>query len=262
MAVNSEKEKVVLMVDAVSAFGDAFAAYKKSTREFAIYSVVMSLVSFALAAVLAIVLLAAGAVSIGSLTTMFASGITISAGLLGLGAAVAFLAVGMLIFMWLASGLSGSYLDTINMILTGRKQSVGGFFRSVPKFATRLFFVALLSSIIVVVPALIIGALFSLAGGIIAILGMVIAIAYALVMAMLLTFAAPAVVVDGKGPLPAVIQSIGMASRNFLAVILFGLMSLVAAIPLLVPVLGGLYMPLFYMPLTNAALVNLYKKAK
>ena len=246
------------MADAMSAFREALAAYRKSMGDFILYSVIMNVVSFVLAAILALVLVVAGALTLGSALT----GPTLSFGLLGLGATVIILLIALLIFAWVASGLNGSYLESVSMFMAGRKQTLGGFFKSVPRLATPVLAVAIITGLAVGIPAAIAIGLLSLAGSIGAILGILVAVAYACIMALLLVFSMPAVVLDGKPALAAVKLSLSAGSRHFMGLIIYVIICAIAAIPMLIPGVNLLYGAIFYMPLTSAALISLYRKAK
>lgn len=249
------------MVDAMSAFGEAFASYKKNIKDFIIYSVTMNIASLVLSGILLAVFLAAGLVGLGSFSAMFApGGAGFSFGTLGFGAMVLILLIALLIFAWVASGLNGTYLETLAMLMGGRKQTMGAFFRGIPRLATQLLAVGIISGLIIAVPMLVIVALLSLAGPIASIIGVLIAIAYAILMVLLLIFATPGVILDNRSAMSAVKYSLSIAPRHFIGIIIFAVICAIAAIPAII--LNVLYVALFYMPFTSAALLLLYKKAK
>ena len=248
------------MANALSAFGDAFAAYKKSPSDFVVYSIIMEIASIAMGAVLAALLIVVGAISIGSLSNLFTSGFSFN--VVGLGVAVIVVAVGVLIFAWVASGLNGSYLESLNSFLSGRKQTIGGFFGAIPKRATQLFLVGIISVLILAIPAAVIAVVFSLGGSIAALIGILFAVLYVLIMSILLSFAIPAVVLDNLGAAAAVGRSIAAGRKNFLALVIYFIVSGIAFIPAIIPFLNLLYLPLFYMPVVQSAFLLLYKKAR
>lgn len=249
------------MVDAVSAFGEAFAAYKKNIRDFIVYSVAMNIASVILWGFLLVLLIVAGVVSLGSINAMFApGGAGFSFGTLGFGATVIILLIALLIFAWVGCGLNGTYLETIAMLMAGKKQAMGAFFRGIPRLATQLLAVSIISGLLIIVPMAVIVVLLSLAGDIASILGVLIAVAYAILMSLLLTFAIPGVILENRSAVSAVKYSLSVAPRHFLGIIIYVAICAVAALPAII--LNVLYIAFFYMPVTSAALLILYKKAK
>ena len=214
-----------------------------------------------LAGVLLLLIVAIGAIFLGGFANMSPSSL-LSVNSVGLGIALIVVAIGALVFAWLAGGLNGAYIDTLNMLLTGRKQSLGGFFGSVTRKATPLFLLAIVTGLVILVPAALIVFLFSLGGGVVGIAGIGIAILYALVVSLFMIFSSLGVIIDGRGPLAAVGNSFRLATRNIAAVIIYIILACIAALPMLIPGVNLLYAPLFYMPVTQSALVILYKKAK
>lgn len=248
------------MADAAAAFGEAFASYKKNARDFIIYSIAMGVASAILGGILLLMLAVAGVISIGSIAGLFAPGAGLSVGLLGFGTTLLVLAIGLLIFAWVSSGLNGSYFETLSMIMAGKKQTMGAFFKAIPRLATPLLAVGILQGLIIGIPVIAIALLFSLGGSILSILGVFIAIAYAIVMSLLLMFAIPGVVVDHRSAVSAVRYSLSAAPRHFMGIIIYLAISTVLILPGFI--LNVFYIDLFYMPLTGAALLLLYKKAK
>ena len=249
------------MADAMAAFGEAFAAYKKSISDFIVYSILMEISSLFLAGILLLLVLAIGAIFLGGFANMSVSSL-LSLNSVGLVIALVVVGIGALLFAWLAGGLNGAYIDTLNMLLSGRKPSIAGFFGSVTRKATPLLLLAIVIGAIILVPSALIAFLFSLGGGIIGIAGIGIAILYALVISLFMIFAVPAVIIDNKGPLAAVGHSFRLATRNIAAVIIYLVLTCIAAVLMVIPGVNLLYAPLFYMPVTQSALVILYKKAK
>ena len=257
----SENHGVIFMVDAVSAFSEAFAAYKKSIRDFVVYSIAMNIASMILFGILLMLLIVAGVVSLGSINAMFApGGAGFSFGTLGFGATVIILLIALLIFAWIASGLNGTYMETIAMLMNGKKQTMGAFFKGIPRLATQLLAVGIISGLLIAVPMAVIVALLSLAGETALILGVLIAIAYAILMSLLLTLATPGVILENRSAVSAVKYSLSAAPRHFLGLIIYAVICAIAVLPAII--LNVLYIAFFYMPVTTAALLILYKKAK
>ncbi|MCX6772484.1 MAG: hypothetical protein NTV88_01800 [Candidatus Micrarchaeota archaeon] len=258
------------MVDAMAAFGEAFAAYKKSISDFIVYSILMEISGLFLAGILLLLVLASGAIFLGGFANVSPASL-LSLGGIGLIFALAVVGIGALLFAWLAGGLNGAYIDTLNSLLSGRKQSLGGFFGAITKKATPLLLLSILTSIIILVPAALIIFLFSLIGGPgimvsglgqIGLIGIAAAFLYALAISFFMILAVPAVIIDNKGPLAAVGHSFSTVAKNIVAVIIYVVLTCIAALPMIIPGVNLLYAPLFYMPVTQSALVILYKKAK
>lgn len=276
------------MAGAVQAFGEAAASYRKNLKDYLLYSILMGMASGALSLILFAVLLVAGTLVIGSLSSLTATGNFLTVNALWLGTTILFLLAGLLIFAWLASGLNGAYIDTMAGFLTGKKQSVGGFFKPIPRLATPILGVAILCGIIIGLPSLAVIYVFSLMGGLIALFGIALAAAYVVFMSLLLVFSAPAVIMDGSRPLAAMRHSVSVSAKNILSVISFAVMVAVLSLPSLVAmaipallatftsvgtnivavllvlsVLFSLfYKFLFSLPLEVSALLSLYRKAR
>ncbi len=250
------------MAGAIAAFKEAFSSYKRNFKDYFVYSLVVSLAAGVMALSLAAFLLIIGVLSTGGIAATMMSGNGISLGLVGIGATVLILAVSVAAFAWLQGGLIGAYLDTINGILSGRKQSMGGLFAAIPRFASGIFVVSILSTIIACIPL----AAFAVIGGVlkdqaVGVSLIIIGIFFAMLIGALFIFAVPAVVVDRKGALAAVSGSFFKVTRNVGSVAVYLAVCIALALPNIIPLFSLLYVPVFYMPFTYAALLLLYKRA-
>ncbi len=249
------------MASAVQAFSEAFSSYRASVVDYAVYSVILTIASMMLSFFTAICLGIFGIVSLGSVANVFASDGSIGIAAIGLGVSLIALFIGLLVVLWVSAGLHGAYLSTLNGFISKRKQSLGGFALCVPKFATSLMLISIICGVLIGAPLVFAIAVAPQLGQIFSIVAMLLIILYIAVAAFLLIFAMPAAVVDSKGPLSAIKASIAMALHNPLQVIIYILISLVLAIPALVPIFNLLYIPLFYLPLSMSALLRLYRVA-
>jgi len=250
------------MADAIVVFKEAFSSYKRNFKDYFAYSLVVSIVAGMMAFALAAFLVIIGVLSTGGISATMLSGNGISLGLVGIGITVIILAVAVAAFAWLQSGLMGAYLDTVNGLLSGRKPTMGGLFASIPRFASGVFLVSILSTIIACIPLV----AFAVIGGVInnqavGIALLVIGIFLAMLIGALFIFAIPAVVVDRKGALAAISGSLFRVTRNIGSVAIYLAVCIVLALPNIIPFFSLLYVPVFYMPFTYAALLLLYKKA-
>jgi len=249
------------MADAIAIFKDAFSSYKKNLSDYAIYSIVTSILSGAMVLALVALFIIMGVLSAGGIFSTLFSGNNISLGLVGIGVGILILAVAFAAFAWLQGGLIGAYLDTINSILSGRKPTLSGMLKSVPRFASGVFLVSILAGIIAGFPLLLLAVLGGIIGGLPGVLLIFFGLSLTMLISLLFTFAVPGVVLDRKGAIAALSSSFFKATRNIGSVAIFILICIVLAIPNLFPLISLLYVPLFYMPLTYAALLMLYKKA-
>jgi len=250
------------MASAIQAYSEAFASYKSSVVDYAVYSLVMSIASMAISFFAALCLGIFGIVSLGSVANVFASDGSVGIGAIGVGVSLIALFVGLLAVLWVSSGLNGAYIATLNVFIAKRKQSFGAFFLMVPRFATSLMLISIISCVLVGVPLVLAIALAPLLGSLLSIAAFALVAIYVVIAAFLLAFAMPSAVIDGKGPISAIKTSVIVCSRNILQVAIYAIIACALAIPSIVPVFGMLYLPLFYMPLATSALVRLYRSAQ
>lgn len=250
-----------VMASATQAFSEAFSSYRSLLVDYAIYSVVLLIASMALSFFIALCLGIFGIVSVGSAANLFTADGSIGIAAVGMGVALIALFIALLIVLWISSGLQGAYLATINGLLSKRSQTVGGFALLVPKYATSIMIVSIICGILVGAPLVVLAALMPTLGQIMSIAAAVLLLLYVFIAALLLVFAVPAVVLDGKGPLSAIKASVVASTRNLPQVFLYLVIAMVLWLPGLVPLFNLAYLPLFYMPLVSAALLRLYKSA-
>lgn len=258
---------VVGMVDAIAAYKEAFASYRKNTVEYAKYSFLMGTLATFLSIALVLVFFVLGMLASGSAASISVMVSALSLNLVGLAAIFLVIAVGMLVFIWAEMGITGAYVETVNMILSGRKQTVPGFISAIPRRATTLTLIAAINTIIVILPILLFAVLgLTLAGGdfnSIVFLGMFLAgIAVSMFLLQFLAFGMVASVVDGRGPIDSVRRSFATGAKNVVPLIIYYVIGGFLMLPVLFPGIGALYAVLFAGPLLNGALITMYKKSK
>ncbi len=250
------------MADAIVSFKDAYSSYTKGLADYAIYSVIMNLVGAVVFLMMLAALVVMGVLSIGSITNFLATGAGISVSTVGFGATLLTLFIGFLIVAWIASGLIGTYLRTVNTFLSGGKQTLVSFFSAIPKHATKVLAVMAIVSIMVWVPVVLLSFVSTLTESLISTAILVLAAVYAIFVLLLMFLSVPAAAVDSKPPIPALRASISISARNIVAIVLFVVIAGLLAIPSIFPIFGFIYFPLFYLPFTTAALVSFYKQAR
>lgn len=253
------------MADAVAAFKEAFSSYRQNAVDFCIYSVLMGLANGFLTFVLLAAFTILGVLSAGSALSIAGAGGGLSLTAAGIFATLMVVALGFLIFLWLEAGLTGAYLETLNTLSSGRKQTLFGFFGLIPKRATPILGIWLVLFLLVFVPMVGVLAIPPVFGqiGSLALLGL-----WGLISAVigfLFFFAMPAAVLDGRGIMSSIKASFVASGRNAVAVTVYTLVSLVLALPGIILMLLGigiLYVVLLYLPVSQLALLLLYKKCK
>lgn len=248
------------MADAIAAYSEAFSAYRRSIADFIVYSIVASVAGGMLAVLLLSALMAFGVLSAGSMVDFFASGNGLSIGAAGITLSAIVAAFGLLAFVWLQGGLSAAYLETLSGFISGRKQTMGGFFASILRRATSMLILAIIAGVMVGLPLLAGLAVMLFAGGLAGTAALILGAFAAMVVGILLMFSVPAIAVDGRSPADAVRTSLVAVVRNIAGVVIYLVISGLLAIPAIL--LAPIYVPLFYLPLTQAALVALYKRAR
>lgn len=253
------------MADAIAAFKDAFNSYKQNAVDYCIYSILMGAANGVLMLAILAAFVILGVLSAGSALSIAGAGGGFSLAAVGVLAVLVVVAVGFVIFLWLEAGLTGAYMETLNMIATGREQSFGGFFKLIPKRATAILGIWIVMGLCIGVPLL--GAvLLAPALGQIGFIALLLISAFiALLVSMLFFFALPAAVLDGRGAMAAIGSSLSASGRNILAIILYVIVSGIISLPGIVLMfigIGSLYLLLLYMPLAQLAMLLLYKKAK
>lgn len=249
------------MPDSITIFREAFASYKKNFTDYATYSFTTFVLSGAMALALVALFLIMGVLSAGGIFSTLVSGNNFSLGLVGIGVTVLILAVAFATFLWLQSGLIGAYFDSLHGINSGRKANVFAMLKAIPRFASGVFMVSVLATIISGFPLVLFGVLGGVIGGMAGILLLFFGIIFTMLLSVSFMFSVPGVVLDRKGALAALSGSFFKVTRNISSVAVFLIICLVLAIPNILPLFSLLYVPLFYMPLTYAALLMLYRKA-
>ena len=209
------------MASAVQAFSEAFSSYRALVVEYAVYSVILIIASMALSFFTALCLGIFGIVSLGSVSSVFASDGTIGIAAIGLGVSLIALFIGLLAVLWVSSGLHGAYLSTLNGFISKRHQSFGAFFLCVPKFATPIMIISIICGVLVGAPLLLAMAIAPTLGEIFSIVALLLILLYVALAAFFLVFAMPAVVVDNKGPIGAIRVSIAAALHNPVQVLIY-----------------------------------------
>lgn len=255
------------MINAVAAYKEAFSSYKKNTVEYAKYSFLLGILTSFLSIALVVVIFGLGMLSFGSMAAFSASVSDFSFGLAGIAAIFLVIAVGTLVFIWAQMGLTGAYIETINIILSGKKQTVGGFLGSIPRRATTLTLIAIINMVIVLLPILLFLILGLVASGgnfnspvlwVMLLAGL--AITWFLL--MYLAFGMVASVVDNRGAIDSVRTSFSAAWKNAIPLIIYYVIGGFLMLPMLFPGVGALYAILFAGPIMNGALIIMYKKSK
>jgi len=250
------------MVDAIAAFKEAFSSYMKNLKGYLLYSLIVSAISFLMAFVLAVLTATIGVLAIGGVYQAITSG-TFSIGTAAIIFTLLITALSFFLFAWVAAGLHGAYIDTINGFLSGRKQTVGNLLSSVPRFATPVFLTAFIISAIVGVPLVLLFFAATLMDNEAAKYGLLfVALIIASFMAFFFAFAVPAVVIDRKSPLQAVSSSVSKAVRNIFPLAVFFICTIPLSLGNIIPPVNFIYAPLFYMPFTLATLIVIYRRAK
>ena len=245
------------MADAVSAYKEAFASYSKSIADYSIYSIVMLLASSVVTVALIVALMAFGALSAATLQGAIAAGGPVSLGTVAV--ALLLLALGTLVLLWITSGLAGAYCETLVMFLSGRKQTLGGFFGAVMRRAFPVLSVALITGILISIPFICVVALNQFIKlDMLYIALMLLAFLASLIIGVLFIFAVPAVVVDGRGPVAAMRASMVAVLRNLFAVAIYIVITMALGLVMLIPIIGQLV----FLPLSQSALIALYKQAR
>ncbi|GEM_PF-1052450 len=250
------------MASTIQAFSEAFSSYRSLMVDYAIYSLIITIASMALSFFAALGLGIFGVVSLGSVANVFTADGSIGVAAVGVGVSLIALFIGLLIVLWVSSGLHGAYIATINGFLSKRKQTMEGFVLLIPKYAINLMILSIICGVLVGVPFVLAFALLPALDQLLSIAAMLLLALYVIIAALLLVFAMPSVVVDNKGPLSAIKVSVLLSIRNILQVFIYFVVAFVLAIPAMLPFINLIYIPFFYMPLTVSALLRLYKSAR
>ncbi|MEM4633622.1 MAG: hypothetical protein QW275_00525 [Candidatus Anstonellaceae archaeon] len=245
-----------------AAFSEAFSTYKREL----VPCILFSLATYFVGAVLSIILLAIalflGVFSIGGVVSALISGKNFSLEVAGLLAATLVVAGGMIVFLLVQGGLSASYLESLYILYSGKKQTLFGLFYRIPRYAVRMLGLTLLSGIILLMP-IVAGILLSsfIGWGMASIAIILASILFALFLGVFMMFAVPSIIIDDSGPLDSLKRSATFVVRNIgksaAFIVVSSLLSLLAAIPLI----GFIYFILVYLPITQIALLALYKKS-
>ena len=247
------------MAGAMQSFSDAFSSYRESTVDYAVYSIVMIIASMALSFFAALCLGIFGIVSFGSMANVFAADGSVGVAAIGLSVSLIALFIGLLAVLWISSGLNGAYLSTLNGFISRRSQSLGAFFLSVPRHATSIMMISIITGVLVGAPLVFVLAASPLLGPLLSIAAILLVAIYIAFAAFLLIFSVPAAVADGKGPISAMKASAQASLGSPAQVIIYAVIAFALAIPAIVPLFNLLYIPLFYMPVSMSALLRLYR---
>jgi hypothetical protein len=253
------------MMDAAAAFREAVSSFRKTPVDYALYSLVFNVCAGILFTALLATALVLSVLGLGGSVALFAAGSNFIVSLAGLAFMLLVVALGLVVFLWLSSGLTGAYMDTLSGLLSGRNVGLAGFFKGIPRRATQITLLAILVSLCVAVPVALAAVALSMALGSVPLLPIILvllAFVLAMLAGFLFMFALPAIVVDGKRPVAAIKASVLLVVRNPVAAILYVLISAVAGLPVAIPIIGAVYGALFYLPLTWSALLSMYKRAK
>jgi len=258
---------VVGMVDAIAAYKEAFSSYRKSTMEYAKYSILLGLLGTVLSLALAVAFFIMLMLFSGSFSALSVVASDLSFGIAGIAAIFIVLGIGALAFIWMEMGLTGAYLETINLILSGKKQTLNGFFSAMPRRATPLTAIAIISSIVMIAPllAFMLLALMAASGNpfsAVAIVIMLVGALFSFFLFLLMAFAIPCSIVDGKGAIDSVRRSFKLGAGNLAGLVVFYIAGTILVLPALIPFVGVLYAILFAGPVMNGALITMYKNAK
>ena len=250
------------MASAISSFKQAFSNYRSRLLDYAIYSILACLAESLLCLVMLVVLIAFGALSIGSIDNFFSPGSSVGTGLLGIGTSIIIVFIGYLAGAWALSGVHGAYFSAVNAFISSRGHSVGKFFSDMLAYANRLFVLSIALFIIIGVPVLFLVWLSSFFETLPALALLALAAIYGCLLSFLMLLSVPAMVVDGKPLLQAMKTSVALSVRNFVSLIAFVIIAGLLALPMLLILLTPIYYPLFYMPVVSAALLLFYKGAR
>lgn len=251
------------MSGAIAAYSDAFSSYKKTLLDCSIYSITTVVVGAVLGALLLATAVVLGIFSVGGVVSAVLAGKGFSLELLGMLLTSFVVAVGLLIFLLVQCGLSGSYLETLYILHSGRKQTMTGLFYRIPRYSLRMLGLSLITGIILFAP-IAAGAVISnvLGWGIPGIAVMIAATLFSMLLGVFFIFSVPALVIDDRGPLDAVKISVVHTLKHFVQVAIFIVVSSLLSLPSLIPLAGTIYFVVFYLPLTQTALLVLYKHSR
>ncbi len=278
----------VRMVDVFSAFKEAFAAFAKNLPGCLLRTIIFGFcVGVSMMLLLALVFVFS-LLAVGGNASVALSG-NISALALLSGSLLA-LFLGIATISWLLSGLVASYYDSLYSILSGKKQSLAGFFTSIPKKAIPLLLAQFMQWLIIALPvsAILIAASVAGAGNeALWFSSLGIANIYSAIIGFFTVFLVASVVLDNKGAVGAVSNTFSRVGRNMLPTAIYMLIGALLSFPMIlamgIPVaasmvvkqdilvnsllaLGALfslaYAFLFYLPFIALANMSLYRKLR
>ena len=248
------------MADAISAYKEAFSSYRKNIVDYIIYSLIAGIIEAGLFAILLVMLFVLGIVSAGGIVSISSTGNIFSFEALGFGATTLVLLAGFLIFLLVQGGIAGAYIKTIALLLSGQKQSLGGFFSLLPHFAAKMLVIYLVIGIFVSIPTIAGFALaYFLGWGLIGAAVVILAVFLSLLVSVFFVYAMPIAVVDGRGAVDSVKISIVRVIRNPVAAMIYMVVSGILCLPMIIPVVNALYASFVLMPITQSALIVLCK---
>ncbi|MCX8197662.1 MAG: hypothetical protein N3F07_00490 [Candidatus Micrarchaeota archaeon] len=248
-------------IPAISAYYEAFSTYKRNILPCALFSFATFLFGTLLGAILLAAGLVLGAFSIGGVLNALVSGKGFSLEIAGMLLTSLVVAAGFVIFLLVQGGLSASFVESLYILHSGRKQTLFGLFYRIPRYAASMLALGLLSGAILLSPiaaGLILS--FAVGWGIAGIAIMTSAVLVSLLMSLFFIFTVPSLVVDEKGALEAIRRSAAFVVKNFGKVAIFVVISSLLWIPSAIPIAGVLYLVLAYVPITQIALLALYKQ--
>ncbi|MFA6490072.1 MAG: hypothetical protein WCT52_05340 [Candidatus Micrarchaeia archaeon] len=245
------------MADAIAAYKTAFSSFKKNMMDYAIYSILFSAISAVLGVIVFVAFMAFGFVTVGTFAGMISAGNAFSLDAAGMVVTILLMLAGLFIFTLLQCGLIGAYLETLGGLLSDKKQTLVGFISAVPRLSGHMLIAFFITGIITAIPtsagfaiAFLVG--FSSIPGIAAI---ILGIFLSYLLSLLFIFVPPAVAVERRGAIEAMKSSVSQVVKNPVAFVIFLVISTLIAIPSFTVI----YVPLFLLPVGQAALVAFRK---
>lgn len=251
-----------MVADAISTFQAAFSNYTSRLFDYITYSLIDFILDSVIGLLMLSVLIVMGVLSLGSFTNFIACGNMFSIGALEIGTTLLVVFVAFIAVAWVFAGVTGSYLSTVQLFISFRKQSIKGFFSSFQLHATRLFTLFILLFLLIGLPALFLAGLGYLFSPPVSTAMFVLAIIYGIILSLFMIFSVPAVIVEGKHPLQAIRMSASLSMKNFVQLVAFVIIAALLALPMVLILLAPIFYPLFYMPLMSAAFLIFYRSAK
>lgn len=251
--LGSEFGVVIFMADAIAAYKTAFSSFRKNITDYAAYSILFSAVSGVMGVIVLFAFMAFGFVTVGTFASLVAAGNVFSIEAAGMTVMLLLMLAGLFIFTLVQCGLMGAYLETLGGLLSDKKPTLGGFFSAVPRLAGHMLIAFIITGIITAIPA---AAGFAIAfalgfSSLPGIAAVILGIFLSYILSLLFIFVPPAVAVERRGAIEAMKSSVSHVVKNPLAFIIFLVISALLAIPSFTLI----YVPLFLLPVGQAALI-------